>query len=122
MPYELTIIQERTYLHATVRGLNTSENVRHYLEEIIRECAARNCNRVLVEERLEGPRLDTIDVFQIVSEESGRVIGRLAAMAYVDMNASGDLMRFAETVAVNRGLPVKVFQSVGDAEKWLARA
>jgi len=31
----------------------------------------------------------------------------------------GDLMKFAETVAVNRGLPVMVFSSVSDAEKWL---
>jgi hypothetical protein len=30
-----------------------------------------------------------------------------------------DLMKFAETVAVNRGLPVTVFSSVSDAEKWL---
>jgi hypothetical protein len=28
-------------------------------------------------------------------------------------------MKFAETVAVNRGLPVKVFSTVSDAEKWL---
>jgi hypothetical protein len=28
-------------------------------------------------------------------------------------------MKFAETVAANRGIPVKVFSSVTDAEKWL---
>jgi hypothetical protein len=28
-------------------------------------------------------------------------------------------MQFAETVAVNRGLPVVVFSTVADAEKWL---
>ncbi len=28
-------------------------------------------------------------------------------------------MKFAETVAVNRGLPVRLFSSVNDAEKWL---
>jgi hypothetical protein len=28
-------------------------------------------------------------------------------------------MRFAETVAVNRGMPVRVFVSVAEAEKWL---
>jgi hypothetical protein len=28
-------------------------------------------------------------------------------------------MKFAETVAVNRGLPVTVFSSVSDAERWL---
>lgn len=28
-------------------------------------------------------------------------------------------MHFAETVAVNRSLPVAVFATVADAEKWL---
>jgi hypothetical protein len=43
----------------------------------------------------------------------------LRAIAYVDVNADGDLMQFAETVAVNRMLPVAVFSNVADAEKWL---
>lgn len=28
-------------------------------------------------------------------------------------------MQFAETVAVNRGIPVQAFSSVTDAERWL---
>jgi hypothetical protein len=74
---------------------------------------------VLVEERLEGPRLGTMEVFQIVSEGSRNAGGTYTAFAYVDVNAKGDLMQFAETVAVNRGVPVVVFATVADAEKWL---
>jgi hypothetical protein len=40
-------------------------------------------------------------------------------IAYVDVNAEGDLMKFAEDVAVNRFLRVAVFSSVPDAELWL---
>jgi hypothetical protein len=58
-------------------------------------------------------------VFQIAAEGSGRAPGIFKAIAYVDVNAEGDLMKFAETVAVNRFLPVKLFSSVSDAEKWL---
>ena len=119
MSYKLTIHQKPTYLHAIVTGRNTRENVARYLEEIRGECIARNCFRILVEERLEGPRLGTMDVFQIVSEGSSKAGGTFKAFAYVDVNAKGDLMQFAETVAVNRGLPVAVFSTVADAEKWL---
>jgi hypothetical protein len=119
MSYKLTIIQKPTYLHAIVTGLNKRENVAHYLEEILRECKARGCFRVLIEERLDGPRLSTMDVFQIASEGSDRSIGHFKAIAYVDVNAEGNLMKFAETVAVNRSLPITVFSSVSDAEKWL---
>jgi len=40
-------------------------------------------------------------------------------MAYVDLNAEGDVMRFAEDVAVNRGFPVRVFPTVAAADEWL---
>ena len=117
--YELTVTQKPTYLHAIVTGTNSKENVTRYLEEIQRECTVRNCFRVLIEERLEGPRLSTMGVFQIASDASDRVQQPFEAIAYVDVNAEGDLMDFAETVAVNRGLPVRVFSSVSEAEKWL---
>ncbi|HUJ45425.1 MAG TPA: hypothetical protein VLW52_17655 [Opitutaceae bacterium] len=119
MPYKLTISPKPTYLHAIVTGLNNPETVKRYLEGIRRACTARRCFRVLVEERLEGPRLGTMDVFQIAAEESSRAQGFFEAVAYVDVNAEGDLMKFAETVAVNRGIPVTVFPSVREAEEWL---
>jgi hypothetical protein len=121
MTYQLTITPRRTYLHAIVTGTNNKQNVENYLEDIQRECAARGCFRVLIEERLEGPRLGTADVFQIASNGSRRTLGRFEAIAYVDSNAEGDLMAFAETVAVNRSLPVKVFSSVREAETWIQR-
>ena len=121
MTYRLTIAQKPKYLHVIVSGQNSRENVVRYLEDILRECTARNCFRVLIEERLDGPRLGTLDVFQIASEGSSKAVTILKAIAYVDVNAEGGLMKFAETVAVNRMLPVVVFSSVADAEKWLQK-
>lgn len=119
MSYKVTFTQKPAYLHAVVTGSNTKENVEHYLEEIRRECMARRSSKVLIEERLVGPRLGAIDVFEIVVEGSSRAHGRFEAIAFVDVNAKGDLMKFSETVATNRGLLVKVFASVADAERWL---
>jgi hypothetical protein len=121
MTYKLTIDQKPTYLHVIVTGRNSKENVMRYLEETLRECTARSCLRVLIEERLDGPRLGTLDVFQIVSEASSKAEGILKAIAYVDVNAESNLMQFAETVAVNRGVPVVVFSTVADAEKWMLK-
>ncbi len=119
MSYELTFDQKPTYLHVIVTGRNSREHVARYLEDVLSACVARRCFRVLIEERLEGPRLGTLDVFAIVSEGSRRALGMLRAIAYVDVNAEGDLMQFAETVAVNRAVPVTAFSTVADAEKWL---
>ncbi len=119
MNYKLTIEQKSSYLHAIVTGRNSRENVACYLEEILHECTSRRCYRVLIEERLEGPRLGTIDVFNIALAGSLRAFGILKSIAYVDVNAEGGMMHFAENVAVNRSVPVKVFPTVTDAEKWL---
>ncbi|MBS1235716.1 MAG: hypothetical protein H6R46_511 [Proteobacteria bacterium] len=119
MTYKLTIDQKPTYLHVIVTGRNSRENVVQYLEQTLRECIARSCFRVLIEERLDGPRLGTLDVFQIVSEASSKADGIVKAIAFVDVNAESNMMQFAETVAVNRGVPVVVFSTVAEAEKWL---
>ena len=90
------------------------------MEDVLRECSNRKCFRVLIEERLEGPRLGMLDVFEIVSKRRANSPS-LEAMAYVDVLAKSDTMHFAETVAVNRALPVHVFSTVAEAEKWISR-
>lgn len=119
MSYELTIIDKPTYLHFIVTGENGRETVATYMEEVIRTCQERNFPRALVEERLQGPRLGTLDVFCLSAAMSMRYIGMLKSLAYVDVYAVGDTMKFAENVAVNRGFPARVFSTVAAAEKWL---
>ena len=75
---------------------------------------------MLIEERLEGRRLETWDVYQIASDNSALARGVFRNIAYVDINAGGELMKFAETVANNRGVPMMLFPTVAEAEAWLA--
>lgn len=120
MSYQLQIVEKPNYLHATVTGKNTMENVTGYLKDLLSECEARRCYNVLIEERLEGKRLETWDVYQIASDSSTFARGIFRTVAYVDVNASGELMKFAETVANNRGVPMNLFRTVSEAEAWLA--
>ena len=120
MSYQITIIEKPTYLHAIVTGPNTLENVVGYLKDLLRESESRQCYNVLIEERLSGRRLETWDVYQIASDSSAHARGVFRNVAYVDVNAAGDLMKFAETVANNRGVPMTVFKTVAEAQEWLA--
>ena len=88
--------------------------------DLLRECEARQIFNVLVEENLSGRRLETWDVYQVASDSSAHARGIFKSVAYVDVNAGGDLMKFAETVANNRGVPLNVFATVAEAEQWLA--
>ncbi len=119
MTYQLKIIKEADYLHATVTGRNSLENIKSYLEQIYHECKTTGFSRLLIEERLDGPRLNTREVFEIASKESRSALGFFKAIAHVDINADGDLMKFAENVAVNRAIPVRNFSTLAEARQWL---
>jgi hypothetical protein len=117
--FELDIQHKKNYLHIIVTGRNSPETVAAFLERILEECASRDCKNVLVEERLDGPRLNFTEIAQIASDASQRAAGRIGSLAYVDVNAEDDSMQFAELVARNRAMPVRVFSSVPEAGSWI---
>lgn len=117
--FHLDIQHKKNYLHITVTGKNSPETVAAFLESILEECSVRQCQNILVEERLEGPRLSFSEIVQIASEASQQAVGRIRSFAYVDVNAEDDSMRFAELVARNRAMPIRVFSSVPEAEAWI---
>lgn len=121
MPYQITMDQKSPYLHFTITGQITKENILDYMKRILRECTARRCSHALIEDRLEGPRLGTFDLFDIASEGSRAALGKLKAVAFVDRNAEDKQIKFAETVAVNRALNVTIFSTVANADQWLLK-
>lgn len=120
MSYKVTFEDKPTYIHVTVTGSNSYETVSRYMSDIYEECRKQDCFRVLIEERLDGPRLDGMEIFSLASEGSAKWPGKFEAVAYIDENM-GDMAQFAETVAVNRGMPVSTFNNVDDAKNWLSR-
>ena len=63
-------------------------------------------------------RLDTMDTFQL-AENAARVVPQLMRIAIFTNPSTMDDAFFFETVAVNRGLSVKVFPSLKEARGWL---
>ena len=120
MNYDIQFEEIDGYLKVTVTGTNSRETVQSYLEELRKECLKREVFLVLIDEQLEGPRLQAMDVFAIASQGSMGALGQFDAIAYVDRNM-GSMGEFAETVAVNRGMPIAFFGNVEAAERWLLR-
>lgn len=123
MNYTFKADLKEGYLHAHVQGDNDPPTVRRYLRDILNACAREDCPNVLIEENLEGTRLGMGDIFDIISEKSGAVRPMVRLAAYVDANVRGSQsnMKFAETVAVNRGIKVRAFATVAEAEAWLRK-
>lgn len=121
MPYTLTWKSEDGYLHFTATGKNDPETVARYMAEVRSVALERRPPGILIEESLTGPGLGILDIFALVSEGAARSWGGVRAVAFVDANPEHDSsrMRFAETVAVNRGVNVRVFPEVAAARAWL---
>jgi len=122
MSYLFTAHLKDDYLHIRVQGENSPATVRRYLGDVLQACVQEGCPNVLIEEDLSGERLPIGVVFSIIEEKSASFRSVMSLAAYVDLRATNPAnMRFAETVAVNRGVTVAVFGSVADAEQWLQK-
>ncbi len=121
MSYQLSSRDARGYVHFVVTGSNTPEAVRGYLREALEICAQRRSQAVLIEENLIGPELRLVDVYSIVIESSEAPLAHQLKVAFV--NVTPDHARssatFAETVARNRGINVRVFATIAEAQAWL---
>jgi SpoIIAA-like len=111
-----------SHVHVVVTGDNTERDVLAYMEEVRQLCVQHSCWYVLIEESLSGPGLGITSVFDLASHGAETAREHFRAIAYVDVNPAHehDMMKFAETVALNRGLQVRVFEDVDDAKRWLA--
>lgn len=118
MSYKLEIEQRPGYLYFRIDGENSRETIPRYMSDVVHECHERDCFRALVHECLSGPRLSPMEVFSVASEGSMDILGVFDAVAYVD-EKMGEMLDFAETVAVNRGMPLAMFANLAKAEKWL---
>lgn len=121
MPFTLELQEKPGYLHFQITGENTPAVVREYLGAVMRSALERKCPILLIEENLHGPPLPLIDVFDLASGGTDRARGEIRRIAFVDVNPDHPIanMQFAETVAVNRGLNVRVFATVEEAERWI---
>jgi hypothetical protein len=95
--------------------------VRQYLLKIHETCIQRKRTVVLIEENLRGPGLSITTIHDIVSQANKKTRPVVAKIAFVDLNKEHPPgpMGFAETVAVNRGVNMRVFSDVDKARLWL---
>jgi hypothetical protein len=121
MSYTLKVNEQPGYLHFQVIGSNSLATVRGYLGEIHATCVQRQLSAILIEENLGGPGLGIGEIFQVASAGSEATAPVIRTIAYVDTNPDHDFldMQFAETVAVTRGIDIRVFESLAAAETWL---
>jgi hypothetical protein len=118
-PYRLILTERPEYLQATVTGTHNPENALRFLTESFEACLRLGCTSLLLEFNLSGKSLDSTSIFDVVSKRTATA-AKLRKIAYYD-NSERDLakVKFAETVARNRGVNVRLFQDLEAAKSWL---
>jgi hypothetical protein len=120
MSYQLTVEQRRTYVHSKVVGERTAENALRFLRDSYAACMNCGNSAVLLEVHLTGPSLTTTSVFDVILSWVPDAL-KLNKIAYVEPSIDDATMpAFLETVAVNRGVNVRLFRDVASAASWLS--
>ena len=121
MAYELTFTDKHDFVHFRVTGDNSPQTVRSYFKDVLAHCVQRGYSAALVEENLQGPSLSLVDIYTLASEAAERARSVIRRLAYVDVNPEhlGEKIRFAETVSVNRGANIRIFDTVSAADEWI---
>lgn len=117
--YRLVIEERPAYLQATATGAHNAANALRFLTEAFAACSKTGHTALLLEFNLSGPSLNTSSIFDVVSKRTSEA-ARLRKIAYYD-NSERDIdkTQFAETVARNRGVNVRLFQDLDAAKRWL---
>ena len=93
-----------------------------FLEQVHGECVKRDRTAVLLDVNLEGPSLDMGAIFNVITQRAPAG-GTLRKIAYLEATPNNPTRaRFAETVAINRGVNVRLFDDAEAAKRWLLEA
>ena len=101
-----------------LKGTMTLEDQRTIGEAIMDECQRRKCGRALADARQQAGDLSIIDWHELATQLQPNW-PRDLYLAIVDRADRLKPDRFLETVARNRGVPVRVFSDMDEAVAWL---
>lgn len=116
--YEIHIEGDTVRVKAS--GIDESlREVQDYGMTIVKAVVASRSTRVLCDERELDYALDTLDTYEYAAFLASHV-ARPVKVAIVPKPEHLDDASFWEDVAVNRGMTVRIFRDMEEAEAWLA--
>jgi hypothetical protein len=118
MSYTLQVEQRNDYLYFQVEGDASYETGMGFWREIGSKCKNLGYKKLLIKENLEGQVSDA-EMFWITARfrEFG-FIGK--KIAFIDRYANHDYGNgFGQLVASNRGILMRIFKDIDEAEKWI---
>ena len=120
MSYHLIIEDRRAYVYAKATGERTPANAMRFLEEASAACVKGGHAAPLLDMASSGPSLAAANVYDVISRRAPEGL-RLRKIAYVQTSIDDkEMPQFAENVARNRGVNVRLFPDVAAGDRWLS--
>lgn len=109
---------DNDHIEIQLRGKYNLHRLRQAIKEVGRRCRELHCRRVLADARAHVGEIDVLDLHQI-GEQVSRELPRGSVVAVIVSVSRLEMDRHLETVAVNRGLSLRLFTDTDDARLWL---
>jgi hypothetical protein len=121
MEFEYEVQAREGYVEATLTGVRTPTTLIAAAEQVTEVCKELKILKVLVDVRRMTGSLDTLETFEVAGHQIPQrpMTRQLARSAILDLPVNMERMHFFETVAVNRGFNVRVFDDETAAVEWL---
>lgn len=118
--YRITFDVRPGYLHAHIQGSEDSYEIsRQFWQEIADECERLKPSRLLVEEDISRPIDSIADTYHGAADRPQMGLAGVK-IAFFDRHPDQhEQNQFGELVARNRGIDVRVFSDLAEAESWL---
>lgn len=113
MTFEVKLDEINQLIHARFNADSTIEDWKNALEIVMKLYGETNIYHVLVDVRKQTDLAGTFDLFEFASNLPHSMVFAVLCDLQLDEH------RFIETVATNRGITVKDFDSEQDAIDWL---
>ena len=117
-PYTIQMEDRGDYLYAVIGGKKlTPEIAKLYWDEIAEECFRLEKSKLLIEKDF----LETVSAPEMLA--MGVYLGSILAdkkIAFIDRYKNESINELGKKIARNRGVLMRVFQNVKEAEEWLS--
>ena len=116
MPDKIRVNEDRGIIEVQSYGVVTKEDIAESINKIQQIGKTKGIKKILVDTTKQETMPSTVDVFEIFSNFPRGF--RLATLIQRSQ-ATAEVLRFVETVGVNRAFPVKIFYEKDQALQWL---
>jgi len=118
MPYSVTYDTETDCIYVSVQGKLNLSLLDSIAAEVARCIVEHGCRRILNDLRQATPTASVSDIYNMPKHALAAGVDRAVKRALL-INEPFSTFRFLETVFINQGNIVQLFNNVDDAKRWL---